>query len=195
MIRQAHDAGRFCEFVLCIERDRFAWRLHSEVNRRGICHDLRGADREEIFFYVPGFEGSLLARRGDDPAVKSDLGAEYLETRFSCGLSHAGKTREAGAWLLTRTLYIEFETGEQSMNQVRKTSGKRHRFAAHVRETGVHAREWIADADSFTDAAVRFAEQANLGDGDVSIVVTDTETGVDRCFLLNTGTGDIHACE
>jgi hypothetical protein len=81
------------------------------------------------------------------------------------------------------------------MNHAGKTSQKRHRFAAHLRETGVHARAWIADAESFTDAAVRFAEQANIADGDVSIVVTDTETGIDRCFLLNAGTGDIKGCE
>jgi Family of unknown function (DUF5961) len=82
-----------------------------------------------------------------------------------------------------------------ALNQQNKKPAKRHRFAAHVRQTGAHAREWIIGADSFVDAAVRFAEQASLDAGNVSIVVTDTESGVERCFLLDTGTGDIGACE
>lgn len=77
------------------------------------------------------------------------------------------------------------------MNQPRKA----HRYSAHVRDHGVHGRQWVADADSFIDAAVRFAENADMsGDGDVSIVVTDVESGKDRCFVVNLGTGDVAAC-
>ena len=81
------------------------------------------------------------------------------------------------------------------MNQPNSKRGKRHRFTAHVRETGVHSREWVLGADSFIDAAVRFAEQASFEDEIVSIVVTDTQSGVERCFLLDTATNDIGACE
>lgn len=76
------------------------------------------------------------------------------------------------------------------MNQSRK----RHRYSAHVRDHGVHGRQWVADADSFIDAAVSFAETADIGDGEVSIVVTECESGKDRCFVVNLGTGDVQAC-
>lgn len=71
---------------------------------------------------------------------------------------------------------------------------KRHRYSAHIRDEGVHGRQWVADADSFIDAAVRFVESAHVPDGDVSVVVTDCESGRDRCFVINTGTGDVKAC-
>jgi hypothetical protein len=70
----------------------------------------------------------------------------------------------------------------------------RHRYSAHLRDAGVHARQWVAEADSFVDAAVRFAETADVEDGDMSIVVTECDTGKDRCFVVNLGTGDVQAC-
>ncbi|RYZ14680.1 MAG: hypothetical protein EON61_02705 [Alphaproteobacteria bacterium] len=76
------------------------------------------------------------------------------------------------------------------MNQ----SAKRHRYSAHVRDEGVHGRQWVAEADSFIDAAVRFAETKDFADGDVSVVVTDCESGKDRCFVVNLGNGDVKAC-
>ena len=76
------------------------------------------------------------------------------------------------------------------MNQ----EGKRHRYAAHVRDEGVHSRQWVAEADSFVDAAVLFAETAHLEDGDISIVVTDCESGKDRCFVVNLETGEVQGC-
>jgi hypothetical protein len=81
------------------------------------------------------------------------------------------------------------DSGEQIMNQ----SGKRHRYTAHVRDH-VHGRQWVAEADSFIDAAVRFAETADVGEEEVSIVVTECDSGKDRCFLVNLGTGDVQAC-
>lgn len=71
---------------------------------------------------------------------------------------------------------------------------KRHRYSAHLRDEGVHGRQWVADADSFIDAAVRFAETVHVDDGDVSVVVTDCESGKDRCFLVNMDSGDVKAC-
>lgn len=76
------------------------------------------------------------------------------------------------------------------MNQ----SVKRHRYSAHLRDEGTHGRQWVAEADSFIDAAVRFAETRDLVDGDVSVVVTECESGRDRCFLVNLGSGDVKAC-
>ncbi len=69
-----------------------------------------------------------------------------------------------------------------------------HRYAAHARDAGVHARQWVADADSFIDAAIRFAETADADDGEISIVVTECDTGKDRCFVVNLGTGEVQAC-
>jgi hypothetical protein len=82
------------------------------------------------------------------------------------------------------------ETGEQIMTQ----SVKRHRYSAHLRDEGTPGRQWVAEADSFIDAAVRFAETRDIVDGDVSVVVTDCESGKDRCFLVNLGSGDVKAC-
>lgn len=77
------------------------------------------------------------------------------------------------------------------MNQ----AGPRHRFSAHLGGQGPHGRQWVADADSFIDAALQFAETVHIEDeGEVSIVVTECETGKDRCFLLNLGTGDVQSC-
>jgi len=70
-----------------------------------------------------------------------------------------------------------------------------HRYAAHVRDEGPGSRQWVAQADSFLDAAVRFAETAQLPEGEVSIVVTECETGKDRCFIIDLSVGEINACE
>jgi hypothetical protein len=76
------------------------------------------------------------------------------------------------------------------MNQ----AGPRHRFSAHLGNEGPHARQWVAEADSFIEAAVQFAETVHVDESEVSIVVTECETGKDRCFLLNLGTGDVRSC-
>jgi hypothetical protein len=76
------------------------------------------------------------------------------------------------------------------MNQRRHS----HRFAAHLREDGVHARQWVANAESFIDAAVQFAETHPVKDEEASVVVTDCESGKERCFLVNFQTGNIQAC-
>jgi hypothetical protein len=73
-------------------------------------------------------------------------------------------------------------------------SAKRHRYSVHLRDEGAHGRQWVADADSFIDAAVRFAETRDVEDGDLSIVVTECESGKDRCFMVNFGSGDVKAC-
>jgi hypothetical protein len=73
-------------------------------------------------------------------------------------------------------------------------SVKLRRYSAHLRDEGSHGRQWVADADSFIDAAVRFAETRDVEDGDLSVVVTDTESGKDRCFVVNLGSGDVKAC-
>jgi uncharacterized protein DUF5961 len=71
--------------------------------------------------------------------------------------------------------------------------GQRHRFSAHVRDQ-IHARHWVAEADSFIDAAIRFAETADVGEEQVSIVVTECDSGKHRCFLVNLGTGEVQSC-
>lgn len=76
------------------------------------------------------------------------------------------------------------------MNQ----SSKRHRYSAHLKDEGGHGRQWVAEADSFIDAAVRFAETRDVVDGDLSVVITDTESGKNRCFVVNLGSGDVKAC-
>jgi hypothetical protein len=76
------------------------------------------------------------------------------------------------------------------MNQ----AGKLHRYSAHLRNEGPHARQWVAEAESFIDAAVQFAESTHVDEDEISIVVTECETGKDRCFLVNLGSGDVHSC-
>ncbi len=68
----------------------------------------------------------------------------------------------------------------------------RQRYAARM-QGDPHALQWVAEADGFVDAAVRFAEHAEA-DGNLSIVVTDCESGKDRCFLVNLETGDVSVC-
>jgi hypothetical protein len=69
----------------------------------------------------------------------------------------------------------------------------RHRFTAHLCDAGPHARQWVAEADSFIDAAVRFAETCDVGEGEAQLIVHDCETGRERCFRLDFGTGEIRA--
>src|SRR5688572_9641811 len=90
-----------------------------------------------------------------------------LGTGFDC-LGICGKRSALPLVADSDGLSLRTESGEHIMNQ----EGKRHRYAAHVRDKGVHSRQWVAEADSFVDAAVLFAETAHLGDGDISIVVT-----------------------
>ena len=71
---------------------------------------------------------------------------------------------------------------------------RRHRYAAHLRSEGPHARQWIAEADSFIDAAVRFAETAHVDHGELSVEVMDCESGKQRCFVVNLETGDVGSC-
>jgi hypothetical protein len=68
------------------------------------------------------------------------------------------------------------------------------RYSAHLNAHGAHTRQWVAEADSFIDAAVRFAETADIGEEEVSVVVTECESGKDRCFLVNLGTGEVQSC-
>jgi hypothetical protein len=70
---------------------------------------------------------------------------------------------------------------------------KRHRYSAHLQDEGSTAVV-VAEADSFIDAAVRFAETRDVEDGDLSVVVTECESGKDRCFVVNLGSGDVKAC-
>jgi hypothetical protein len=71
---------------------------------------------------------------------------------------------------------------------------QRHRYSAHARDEGVHSRAWVAEADSFLDAAVRFAETAHVPDGELSIVVTDCDSGKERCFVIDLASGQVEAC-
>lgn len=71
--------------------------------------------------------------------------------------------------------------------------GRDHRYAAYPREEGVHAACWVVGADSFVDAAIRFAETRDA-EGELSIVVADCETGRERCFVINLHDGDVRAC-
>lgn len=64
--------------------------------------------------------------------------------------------------------------------------------AAH--EGGVHTVEGA----SFEEAAVNFVETwhpSEDADGDVSVIVRDTETGHEHCFLVEVATGAAGPCE
>jgi hypothetical protein len=79
------------------------------------------------------------------------------------------------------------ETGERFMNQ-------QHRFWARARDKGVDAHDWVAEADNFIDAALRFAESVQASGGDIPILVTDCETGKERCFVIHLATGEVESC-
>ncbi len=69
-----------------------------------------------------------------------------------------------------------------------------HAFLAHC--TGdacahVHA---LPDAESFLDAAVLFAERWSSGEGEVSVTVTDRETGEQQCFRIDLEAGEVAPC-
>lgn len=76
------------------------------------------------------------------------------------------------------------------MSRSKDSSG----YFVHLRDDGPGRARLMAEADSFIDAAVKFAETAHLPHGEVSIVVSERETGRHCCFLIHTDSGQIEAC-
>lgn len=71
------------------------------------------------------------------------------------------------------------------------------RFAVHEASED-RARGHAVEAASFEDAALEFLEawhpQAD-DHGDVTLVVTDCETGREHCLRVDTGTGETAPCD
>jgi hypothetical protein len=66
-------------------------------------------------------------------------------------------------------------------------------YAAHIRDRGAHTRLTITGAGSFIEAALLFAERADIEGDYASIEVLDCETGLARCFFIDLGNGDIRS--
>lgn len=67
-------------------------------------------------------------------------------------------------------------------------------FSAHCTdEARAHAHA-VPEATSFLEAAVIFAERWSSGDGEVSVTVTDCETGERQCFRIDLDAGEIAPC-
>ena len=72
------------------------------------------------------------------------------------------------------------------------------RFSVH----GVEAapgRALLVEGLSFEDAALRFAEDQHIeaedGEGDLSLMVEDCETGERQCFRIDLSTGEAEPCD
>jgi hypothetical protein len=68
------------------------------------------------------------------------------------------------------------------------------RFSAHCTdESRVHAHS-VPEATGFLDAAVTFAERWSSGVGEVSVTVTDCDTGEQQCFRIDLEAGEARPC-
>ncbi|HEX8469787.1 MAG TPA: DUF5961 family protein [Brevundimonas sp.] len=70
------------------------------------------------------------------------------------------------------------------------------RFAVHAADDGRHRWETVW-AVSHDDAAIGFVERHHptVGDdGEVTVVVTDCESGHEHCFRIDLDTGDTAPC-
>jgi hypothetical protein len=70
-------------------------------------------------------------------------------------------------------------------------------FAVHAAHEGAAGGHTVEGA-SFEEAAVNFVETwhpVESADGDVSVIVRDTETGHEHCFLVEVATGAAGPCE
>lgn len=71
------------------------------------------------------------------------------------------------------------------------------RFAVHAAHEG-RGREHAVQGASFEDAAVAFVETWHPladGEGEVTLIVTDCETGRRHCLRIDVGTGESQACD
>ena len=72
------------------------------------------------------------------------------------------------------------------------------RFAVHE-ASEPRARSCTVEADGFEDAALAFLElwhpQADSGDEDVTLIVTECETGREHCLRVDPGTGHSAPCD
>lgn len=71
------------------------------------------------------------------------------------------------------------------------------RFAVHEASED-RARGHTVEAKSFEDAALEFLEAWHPHadpDGDVTLVVTECETGREHCVRVDTGTGETAPCD
>lgn len=71
------------------------------------------------------------------------------------------------------------------------------RFAVHEASEDP-ARGHAVEAVSFEDAALEFLEAWHPqtdADGDVTLVVTDCETGREHCLRIDAGTGETAPCD
>ena len=69
-----------------------------------------------------------------------------------------------------------------------------HTFLAHCTDEAAAHAHAVPEAASFLDAAGIFAERWNAGHGEVSVTVTDGETGERQCFRIDLESGEASPC-
>lgn len=70
------------------------------------------------------------------------------------------------------------------------------RFSVHVRDED-HQHSHTLAARGFEDAALAFVEHWHppvTPDGDIAVIVADCDSGEERCFLIDAGTGNAEPC-
>jgi hypothetical protein len=70
------------------------------------------------------------------------------------------------------------------------------RFYAHASAEGSGRGHLVADASTFEDAAIRFAEDRLDAeeDGQVRVIVRDAQTGEQHCFCVDVGEETAEPC-
>ena len=70
------------------------------------------------------------------------------------------------------------------------------RFLAHAKSDPRHSQHLVPGAESFEDAALRFAEHWSPSDNDseVAIIVTECGSGEQQCFVIDLDAGDASPC-
>jgi hypothetical protein len=77
-----------------------------------------------------------------------------------------------------------------------QTQAVEHRFYAHASGEGSGRGHLVKEAESFEDAAIRFAEDRLDAeeDGQVKVIVRDAQTGEQHCFCVDVGEETAEPC-
>ena len=83
------------------------------------------------------------------------------------------------------------------MPSSQNSSGEARRFSVHPANEG-HRHSHVVEGRSFEDAAMAFVEIWRPpvdADGDVAVIVLDTESGVQQCFRIDVENGEAGPCD
>jgi len=68
------------------------------------------------------------------------------------------------------------------------------RFSAHCSNDDTVVSNFVTTADSFEEAALRFAERWSGAEEMCRVIVVDTDTGEQHCFTIEVGQGLAEPC-